>query len=239
MTTPTLLLIPAVLLGLLPMAGHAQQKEDAALLQIRAVWFDPVHPAAELFVMDPTGVLVRLKLIAEGLSEAQATQLANGSLVLYHSATADPAKPAANLAATVKVPAETRRAIVIVLPGPPDSKPAFRMVLINDSAAAFPMGESRVLSLVHVATAIEAGEHKLAVKPGTVVQVPAVHKVNEFNLAQTNFYYRENAAWVAFTERQLQYLDAFRRVFIIHATPGATEPSVTTVIDTAPAALPH
>ena len=37
-----------------------------------------------------------------------------------------------------------------------------------------------------------------------------------------------------FTERQLQYLDACRRLFILHATPGALQPTITTIVDTAP-----
>ncbi len=228
-----------VLLGLWSVAGHAQSPAAPAPLQIRVLWHDPVHPAPELFVADAAGARVRLRFLAGGLSEAQVTQPVNGLLVLYPTAAPAPGKSEGKLLATVKVPAGTQRAMVIVLPGAPDAQPAYRMVLINDSAEAFPKGESRVLSLVGVATAIEAGEHKFAIKPGTVVRVPAVHKVNEFNLAQTNFYYWENAAWVAFTERQVQYLEAFRRVFIIHTTPGATEPSVTTVVDTAPATLPR
>ena len=35
----------------------------------------------------------------------------------------------------------------------------------------------------------------------------------------------------AFTERQLQYLDACRRLFIVHATPAAPPPTVTTIVD--------
>jgi hypothetical protein len=222
----------------LPVAGHAQQNEAAAPLQIRAVLHDPVNPTAELFLRDQTGSVVRLKLVAEGLSEEQATLPANGSLVLYSSATVDPKKPEASLAASVRIPPNTKRAIVLVLPGPADTKPAYRMVLINDSTAAFPKGESRVISLVPVETAIEAGEHKLPVPAGKVTHVPAVKKVNDFNMAQTNFYYKDGSAWVPFTERQLQYLDEFRRIFIIHVTPGSTQPAVTTIIDTTPLAPP-
>ena len=35
----------------------------------------------------------------------------------------------------------------------------------------------------------------------------------------------------AFTERQLQYLDAPRRLIIVHATSGALTPTVTTFVD--------
>jgi len=113
------------------------------------------------------------------------------------------------------------------------------MIIIDDSAKVFPKGESRALPLVTVETAIQAGEHRLSIHPGKITNVPPVRKVNEYNLAQTNFYYKQGESWVPFTERQLQYLDAFRRVFIIHVTPGAIQPSVTTIVDTAPAPSPH
>lgn len=223
----------------LPMASHAQQREDVGPLQIRAVLHDPVHPTAELYLPDQAGTVVRLKLLAEGLSETQTTLPVNGSLVLYNTATVDPKNPAASLAASVRVPPDTKRAILVVFPGPATAKPAYRIVLINDAAAAFPNGESRVLSLIQVETAIEAGEHKLAVPGGKIIHVPPVKKVNEFNIAQTNFYYKEGKAWVPFTERQLQYLDEFRRIFIVHVTPGATQPFVTTIVDTTPVAVPR
>jgi hypothetical protein len=105
-------------------------------------------------------------------------------------------------------------------------------LLIDDSAKAFPAGESRVLPLITVETAIQAGEHKLSVPPGKITKVSPVKKVDEFNMAQTNFYYKQGEAWVPFTERQLQFLDAYRRIFIIHATPGALQPTVTTIVDT-------
>ena len=106
------------------------------------------------------------------------------------------------------------------------------MLLIDDSEKAFPGGESRALPLIGVETAIQAGEHRLPIHPGKITTVPPVTKGDEFNMAQTNFYYQQGEAWVPFTERQLQYLDASRRLFIIHATPGALQPTVTTIVDT-------
>jgi len=107
-----------------------------------------------------------------------------------------------------------------------------RWVLPDGSEKAFPAGESAGLPLISAETAIQAGEHRLPVHPGKITRVPPVKKVDEFNMAQTNFYYQQGGSWVAFTERQLQFLDASRRVFIIHATPGAIQPTVTTIVDT-------
>jgi hypothetical protein len=201
-------------------------------VQIRAVLHDPVHPAADLFYTDKTGAVVQLNFRPQDLTEALSMQPVNGSLVLYDKAAIDPKNPAASLAATVILPPEIKRALVIVLPAPAGGKPAYRMLLIDDSAKAFPAGESRVLPLITVETAIQAGEHKLSVPPGKITKVSPVKKVDEFNMAQTNFYYKQGEAWVPFTERQLQFLDAYRRIFIIHATPGALQPTVTTIVDT-------
>jgi hypothetical protein len=215
----------------LSLAVHAQEKETPVPVQIRAVLHDPVQPTAELFYTDKTGAVTRLNFRPQDLTEPLSMLPVNGSLVLYDKAAIDPENPAASLAASVILPPNLKRAVVIVLPAPAGEKPAYRMLLIDDSAKAFPGGESRVLPLIGVETAIQAGEHRLPIHPGKITRVPPVTKVNEFNMAQTNFYYQEGEAWVPFTERQLQYLDASRRLFIIHATPGALQPTITTIGD--------
>lgn len=236
MNPPSLFFVLAAVL--IPLASHAQQSSTSGAFQIRAVLHDPVNPVADLFLPNQAGQVVKLKLVGEGLSDAQSTTPVNGSLVLYNKAVVDPKNPTASLAASVKIPAGMKRAILVVLPAAADAKPAYRMVLIDDSPGAFPGGESRVLSLVTFEAALQAGEHKLQLKPASVTKVPAVKQVNEFNMAQTNFYYKEGESWVAFTERQLQYLDEYRRIFLVYLTPGSTQPFVTTIVDTAPANLP-
>jgi hypothetical protein len=47
-----------------------------------------------------------------------------------------------------------------------------------------------------------------------------------------NLYYKNSDVWAPFTERQLQYLDVCRRIFIVHVTPGALQPTITTIVDT-------
>jgi len=216
----------------LSLTVHAQDKETAVPVQIRAVLHDPVRPTADLFYTDKTGAVVQLNFRPQDLTEPLFTLPLNGSLVLYNKALIDPKNPAASMAASVKLPADLKRAMVVVVPAAEGAKPAYRMLIIDDSENAFPGGESRVLPLISVETAIQAGEHRLPVHPGKITRVPPVKKVDEFNMAQTNFYYQQGGSWVAFTERQLQFLDASRRVFIIHATPGAIQPTVTTIVDT-------
>jgi hypothetical protein len=223
---------------LLAITVHAQQAEQAAPVQFRAVLHDPIHPTAELFYADKTGVIVPLNFRPADLTETLFTMPVNGSLVLYDKAIIDPKNPSASVAASIKIAPEIKRAITVVLPAPAGEKPAYRMLLIDDSSKAFPPGESRVLPFIGIETAIQAGEHRLPVHPGKITTVPPVKKVNEYMMAQTNFYYQQGDAWVPFTERQLQYLDACRRIFIVHATPGALQPTVITIVDTAVSVTP-
>jgi len=222
----------------LPATVQAKLGNAAVPLQIRAVLFDPAHSAGELFYPDKNGDVVKLDFRPQDLTPALLTLPVNGSLVLYDKANVDPKTPKASLAASVKLPPDIKRAIIVVVPEPAGSTPAYRMVLIDDSAKGFPKGESRVLSLVTMETTLEAGEHKLTIPPGGITRVPAITRVDEFNMSQTNFYYQQSGSWVPFTDRQLQFLAAYRRIFIIHATPGTLQPSVTTIVDTSPAVLP-
>jgi hypothetical protein len=213
------------------LAAHAQEKEKPVPVQIRAVLHDPANPTANLFYTDKRGAVVQLDFRPKDLTEPLLMLPVNGSLVLYDKAAIDPENPAASLAASVKLPADINRAILVVLPARPGAKPAYSLLVIDDSESAFSGGESLALSLLGVDTAIQAGEHKLAVHPGKITKVPPVRKVNEFNMAQTNFYYKNGGSWIAFAERQLQFIDACRHLFIIHVTPGALQPTVTTIVD--------
>lgn len=225
---------------LLPASVRAQQGDASAKISIRATLHDPVNPVADLFVADDAGGFARLNLIPQGLSNAQLTVPVNGSLALYKTAAVDIKNPQASMVASVKVPQGLKKGIIVIVPAGENANPPYRMVLVDDSPTGFPKGESRVLSLVPVETALEIGEHKLPAASGKLTNVPPVKKVNEFNMAQTNFYYKDRAtsSWVPITERQLQYLDEFRRIFIIHTTLGAADPSVATIVDTAPSAAP-
>ena len=227
-----------ILVGL-SLAVHAQEKNTAPPVQIRAVLHDPINPTANLFYPDKEGALVQLNFRPQDLSEAMLMKPVNGFLVLYDKAEIDPDNPTESMAASAKLPPNIKQAMVVVVPAPAGETPPYRMLVIDDSKKAFPGGESRVLALIGVETAIQAGEHKLPSHPGKVTRVPPVRKVNEFNMAQTNFYYQQGDAWIAFTERQLQYIDACRRLFIVHATPGAVAPKVTTIVDTIRAGAPR
>jgi hypothetical protein len=210
-------------------------QDVVAPVMIRAAYHNPVKPVAEFFIADQAGAIVPLNLNSEGLSYAQMTVPVNGSLVIYKNKMVDPKNPQASVAASTKIPTDWKRLIVLIFPGTAQAdQPDYRLLLINDAPTAFKKGESRVINLTQAETALQAGEHKLSLPSGKVTEVPAVKKVNDFNMAQTNFYYKEGAEWVAFTERQLQFMDTTKRIFLVYLTPGSTQPFVTTLVDNTP-----
>ena len=147
----------------LSLAVHAQGKDKPSPVRIRAVLHDPVHPTADLFYIDQTGAVVQVEFQAPGSHRSRCSRCRSMARWCFTTRRdIDPENPSASLAASAKLPPDIKRAIVVVLPAPAGEKPAYRMLVIDDSAKAFPNGESLVLSLVGVETAIKAGEHTTA-----------------------------------------------------------------------------
>jgi hypothetical protein len=209
--------------------GTASLAADTKKLVLRAYLHDPVKPRGAEFKVEG-GDPQPLPLRTGALSSAVEVPVTDGELRLQ---LADGKR-----AALAKVPGEWTNAIAIILPDTAkDAALPYRVLMLEDSAKAFPWGSSQAVNLLPIDGAIQAGEHKLILQSGKVTRVPAVRQVNEFNIAQTNFNYQQGERWVPFTERQLQYLDEMRRVFLIYATPGSQRPFVTTLVDHKPVEL--
>jgi hypothetical protein len=218
----------------LGVSAAAQDAPAASKLRLRAVLHDPLNPHAELYVRDATGALVRLYLALEGLTEAQNVSLSGGALQLFTSNTIDPAKPLEHLAATATVPANVKRAIAFIFPAAAGAKPPFRMMVIDDGAAAFPKAESRVLNLTPLELAMKAGEHSVKLPASKVSAVPRVAKRNALNQAQTEFYRKGKGAneWLLLAERPMQFTDEIRNIILVFQMPNVEQPQLRTLVDT-------
>ncbi len=220
----------------MPVWAQAEQAANsAAPLSVRAYWHNPSHKVAEFYLKDAKGGVAALNLLSDEIGGKQQTTPVDGLLVLYSTPTVDPKHPQVGIAASVAVPKNLKRAIVMIVPGKANSTPAWRMLLMDDSLAAFPKSESRVVTLTTLETVIEAGEHKLFCKPGSITAVPPVKTLNEYRMAQTNLYYKKNQSWIAFNECKMKYLDVFRQVFIVYHSPESTTPELTILVDQIPA----
>ncbi len=229
MTTRLFSSIAAFLLGF-----HSPALGQESTLQIRAVLNDPSRPDARFFVGKAGEPKAPLKLADEGLTESQKVSTEEGMLNIFTSATVDNINPKASLAGSVRVPAGSTSLIVIILPKS-GGEPAYQMVVVADDSKSFPWGESRALNLTLVDFALEVGDQKVLLPGGKITNVPKVTKVDEFNRAQTNFYYKQLDQWVVAAERQMQYLETLRRIFLIYKAPNALAPDVRTLIDQPPA----
>ncbi len=228
MTTRLLSTTLIVLLGLAKLASGQE-----SMLQIRAVLIDPAKPDAKFYVGKPGETLLPLKLAEEGLTEPQKVSVENGSLNFFTTPSVDPKNPMASLAATVKVPAGPSQLIVILVPAA-QGTPPYRMVVLDDAATAFPWGESKAVNLTPVDFALEVGGQKVLLPGGKITAVPKVTKVDEYNRAQTNFYYKQADQWVVAAEREMTYVNSLRRVFVIYKKPNALAPDVRTLVDQPP-----
>ena len=223
--------IPSLFVGacLFPVVGLAQ---DASIskLTVRAFLNDPTNPAAELFAPDAPDKVIPLVLAPGELPAGQAVAVIDGKLYLYSSAKIDPAY----LVASITVPSNLKQAIAIIQPRGDAKKPPCGIVFVDDSISAFPPGESRVISFTALPLAIQAGEHKIAIAPGKITNVPPVTKADPYNMAQTNFMYKVGEAWVPFSEAKMKYLKDFRQVFICAVRPGSKSPTLVTLVDDTP-----
>lgn len=199
-------------------------------VDIRVYLHDPVQAGRVLKIKDKAGTLGKLDLRSEGLAPVSKAFLENGELVIHQED--------GTIAGRSTLTAGIESAVVILTPSGKEISPPCRMVVLDDSTSAFPWGQSKVISLLGVETAVQAGEHKLSLPSGKVTSIPEVKKVDEFNMAQANFFYREGGAWVPFTERRMQFTGEIRRIFLVHATPGSQQPFVATLLDYKPVAGP-
>lgn len=219
--------IPTILV--LTLLSAASLAAETRKLMLRAYLHDPVKPRGTEFSVEG-GAKQPLPLRTGMLSSPVEVPVADGELRLQ---LADGQR-----AALAKVPGDWASIIAIIVPGTgKEATLPYRLLLLDDSPKAFPWGGSQAVNMLPIDSAIQAGEHKLILQAGKTTAVPAVRQVNEFNIAQTNFHYKQGEQWVPFTERQLQYVDEMRRVFLIHATPGSQRPFVTTLVDHKPVEL--
>lgn len=209
--------------------------QESSLSSIRAVLHDPSNHEIKFYVGKPGEAMEALKLVEEGLGEPQKVQVTNGSINLFSSAAVNPANPQASLLASIKVPSTAAASlIVIILPSPKGGATSYSGIAISDDPKSFPWGQSKAVNLTPVEFAIEVGEHKLPLPAGKITDVPKVEKVNEYHRAQTNFYYKQDNQWVIAAERQMQYLNTLRRIFLVSKAPNALSPDVRTIVDQPP-----
>jgi len=177
------------------------------------------------------GAATAIEWRAEGLSDPVKTMMDDNRLVIRTDTGA--------IAAEATVADGLTQVIVVLTPRPAGTAGTpFQMIVLEGAPKAFPFGTSKVVSYLGIETAIEAGEHRLRLPAGKISQVPAVKKLDEFNMAQVNFFLRDGEALVPFTERRLRFVDEIRRIFLVHATPGSQQPFVTTLVDYQPQTEP-
>lgn len=219
---------PAAILATLVLIAEAPARE----IELSAYLCDPVHPLAQPFqAKSKSGATTTIEWRAEGLSEPVKTPIEDNRLVIHSDTGA--------IAAQAVVPENLTQVIAVLTPRPTgQAGTPYQMILVDASPKAFPWGTSKVVSYVGAETAIEAGEHRLRLPSGKITRVPAVKKLDEFNMAQVNFFMQDGDKLVPFTERRLRFVNATRRIFLLFVPPRSKQPFVTTLVDIKPQTEP-
>ena len=126
---------------------------------------------------------------------------------------------------------EIKKALALIVPSGAASGQPYRVMIMDDSAAAFPMGESRVINLTALELAVAAGEHRKAIKPASIETLPKVTQVNDMNQAPTRFYQKSGSDWTLLSERPTQFTNTIRNIFLLYTLPNVPEAQVRTLID--------
>lgn len=223
-------LVSFLLLALATSSLHGATRK----LRLRSVLHDPLNSHAELYVPVEDGGLDDLYLALNGLSESQEVVVNDGKLQLYSSKSIDPEKPLENLVASAPVPDGIERAVALIFPADGKSKLSYRMIVLDDSAKAFPKGATRVLNMTSLSLAMKAGEHSVKLPSGKLSAVPPVKKVDHMNRAPTAFYREgdDEIPWVLFAERPMPFSLNARNLIIVYGMPNLKAPRLRTIVDT-------
>jgi len=213
----------------------AQGQGGTRNIEIRAVLQDPMNPGAAFQVRTTPSTFEKLELVAEGLCIAKRISVTDNTVALYGPTSSDPKIGPPIVASAVVAPA-VERCLLVIVPEPPGGKLPYHLLVLDDTGKAFPFGESRVVNLTNVALGMQAGATRLSLPAHSVTPLPLIKEVNEYHMAQTNFYAKSDNGdqWMPFAERQVQYLETVRRISLIDVAPGAVAPTIRTVIDHVP-----
>lgn len=162
-TLTTLIAGVLPLLTTLPAAGQQECRVRALSLQAGAT-------ATELYACNEAGTanagMVRVKTF---LNHEFDTLKLKGTKLVF---TTKPGPAAANVRiGTCEVPAEAKSVILLFIPEIP-GKPACRVVVVDDSAKAFPSGSIAIVNLSSLPVKIQLETQSYEFKPGEIRAIP-------------------------------------------------------------------
>ena len=218
---PTYLRILWICLLALPLLRGVAQEETK--VSCRFICLESTAPPPLICVA--AGVEVACKVTAGSISDEVVCSAQD--TVMNFLSTAD-RKPAA----TAKIPASFKRAILVFVSGAktPNALP-WRVFVIEDSITNFPDGGALVVNFHNQDIRCIVGEAKNQLRPTGTVGVPLPAKRDDFNMAPVAVQFQLGEKWRNASETMLRFLPGMRYLIFAYLDPASGRPKVGTFQD--------
>lgn len=215
-------LLRLCLLLLLPLPGSAQEQSKVTC---RFLSLEGSPPPPPLLNPGAEGEEVACKVPANNLSPETVCHAEGGAIRFLDASDR-------KVAATAKVPAGVKNAILLFIPAPKDKGvPPWRVFVIEDTARNIPDGGAFVANFNSQDIRFVIGERKLMLRSGGSHAVPRPEKRDTFNMAPVVFQFQRKEKWATANESMLRFTPGVRYLIFAYIDPGSGRPHVATYQD--------
>jgi hypothetical protein len=208
------------------------QAQDAGTVRCRFLSLQSVEAPPDLINLSAKGVQVPCKVPVNKLSEETVFFTKGGTILFLFASDQKPA-------ATAKIPANLKSAILVFLPKPKETAGLpWRIFVIDDSAKNFPFGGALVANLHRGDIAFTVGEHKIKLHPGTSHGLARPTVLDDFNMAPVSFQFQQQDTWRIASESKLRFVPAIRYLIFAYLDPSSGRPRLSTLQDFKPLPAP-
>ncbi|MEO5916364.1 MAG: hypothetical protein ABIS50_19160 [Luteolibacter sp.] len=126
-------------------------------------------------------------------------------------------------AATAKIPAGTKDAIILFIPTEKEGL-ILETLVVDSSAKAFPPGNSIVVNHCPQKAKITMGEHVIDIKPDESVAVARPKEIDEFNMVNVKSELETDGTWRIASESNIRFVQTQRNLFVMHIDAETKRP---------------
>lgn len=159
----------------------------------------------------------------------QATLVEGNIQLCAKPVTAPDGKVTHPVVATAAVGTGMNRVLVVLFPNPSDAKTAYRAVVFDHNARAFPLGTYRVINLAPNPIRGAIGSQVVSAKPGAVENLEL--KGEPGSIAPVRFEYQEDGRWNLLTETRCAIRKDLRWLMCVYKDPRTGRYNMRTIPD--------
>lgn len=223
-------LLPFLILLLLPIQVSAQEIRQ---IQCRFLSFGGLENPPAVIAAAGNGDEITCPLSSSQISEKVAC-FAVGNKIQFLS-TAD-RKPTAT--ATIQPGVHSALLVFVQMPSSPEAAaPAWKILVIEDTAKTFPAGGAFIANLYNKEIRFIIGEHKGMLHAGGIHGYAMPEERDSFNMAPVVFEFLQGDKWRIANESALRFLPAMRYLIFAYVDPVSGRPRINTYQDFAPPGL--